>query len=88
MRGGISPLAVRDPYSSVGSGHAAVTPVTVTGHPFVAVACRWCHGVTVPPRPLCLPTLPSYAPQSSVTCDLPWHDVSDFELKVSLTGID
>jgi hypothetical protein len=93
MCGGIPPLhchfvAVRDPHPSVGSGHAAVTPVTITGHPFVAVACRWCDSLTVPPRPLCNPTLHSYAPQSPVTCHLPWHDVSDsniFEVLVKLS---
>jgi hypothetical protein len=70
-------VAVRDPHSSLGSGYAAVTPVTITGHPLVAVACQWYDRLTVPPRPLYNPTLRNYAPQSTVTCPLPWHYVSD-----------
>ena len=80
MCGSLTPLhchsvAVCNTHSSVGPGHAAVTPVTITGHPSMAVACRWCDSLTVPPRPLCIPTLHSHAPSSPVTCHLPWHDV-------------
>ena len=71
---------MRDPHSSVGTGHAVVSSVTITGHSSLAVACRRCDSLTVPPRPLCIPTLYSYAPQSPVTCHLPWHDVRQFNI--------
>jgi hypothetical protein len=87
MSGGTPPLhthnhhvtvAVCDPHTSAGPRHAAVTPVTVTGHPVVALACLRCTGGVVPPRPLCTSTLPSYFPQSTLTPHLSRHNVSYF----------
>jgi hypothetical protein len=80
MCGGVPPVnchlvAVCFPHILHGRGHAAVTPVTITGHPSAAVACRWCDIVTVPPRPLYIPTLHSYATLPTVKHCLPWHDV-------------
>jgi hypothetical protein len=69
-------VAVCYPHSSAGPRHAAVTPVTVTGHPVVALACLWCIGVAVPPRPLCTSTLRNYFPQSTLARHLSRHDVS------------
>ena len=94
MCGGVTPLhchrvAVCDPHPSVGPGYAAVTPVTITGHPSMAVACRWCDSPTMPPRPLCVPTLHSYGSQSPVTCHLSWHDVRYSNIfKVSVKFVD
>jgi hypothetical protein len=92
MWGGVPPfhchlVAVRVPHVSAGPGYAAVTPVTITGHLSVAVACRWCDIFTVPPRPLYIPTLHNYAPLSTVKRFLPWHNVrysNSFRVSIKL----
>lgn len=69
-------VAVCDPHSSAGPRHAAVTPVAVTGHPVVALACLRCFGAAVPSRPVYTSTLRSYFPQSTLTRHLSRHYVS------------